>query len=72
MKKCNLSVETQQVLKDILIEIEHIRNRANKNNDYPPSDYPYRPCQGIIAEKLGFEHRAEWNNHMYMGFEIKL
>ena len=72
MKTTNLSDETKEVLKDILISIEHIRNRANERQDYPPSDYPYRPCQAIIAEKLGFENRIEWNNKEYMGFETKL
>lgn len=72
MKVCTLSKETQEVLKDILIQIEHCRNRANENHDYPPSDYPFRPCQAIIAEKLGFEHRAEWNTDKYMGFIVKI
>ena len=72
MRTTNLSDETKEVLKDILISIEHMRNRANERQDYPPSDYPYRPCQAIIAEKLGFEHRIEWNNERYLGFETKL
>ena len=72
MKTCKLSQETQEVLKKILCDIEHMRNRANDTNDFPPSDYPYRPCQAIIAEQLGFEHRAEWNNDEYMGFVVKL
>ena len=67
-----LSDETKQILKEILIEIEHLRNRANEENDFPPSDYPYRPCQAIIAERLGFEHRAEWHNDAYLGFKAKL
>ena len=66
MKSITLSDETKQVLKKVLIEIEHIRNRANEQNDYPPSDYPYRSCQAIIAEKLGFEYRAEWYNEEFM------
>lgn len=72
MKECKYSEETRNVLKEILIEIEHIRNRSNERNDFPPSDYPYRPCQAIIAEKLGFEHRIEWNNNDYMGFEVRI
>ena len=67
-----LSDETKQVLKEVLIEIEHLRNRANEKNDFPPSDYPYRPCQAIIAERLGFDNRAEWCNDEFMGFETKL
>jgi hypothetical protein len=72
MKPCNYSKETQEVLKNILCQIEHIRQRANEKNDYPPSDYPYRPCQAIIAEKLGFEGRAEWETDEFFGFEAKL
>lgn len=67
MRPCNLSDETQAVLKEILIEIEHIRHRANERCDYPRSDFPYRPCQAIVADKLGFEHRAEWHNDEYLG-----
>ncbi len=67
-----LSEETRRVLKEILIEIEHIRNKANEKNDFPLSDYPYRPCQAIIAERLGFEHRAEWHTDEFLGFEAKL
>jgi len=72
MKKSIYSEETKKVLRDILCEIEHIRQRANERNDFPPSDYPYRPCQAIIAEKLGFEHRAEWATDEFFGFEAKL
>jgi hypothetical protein len=74
MKKCGLmlSDETREVLKEILIEIEHLRNKANEKNDFPPSDYPYRPCQAIIAERLGFESRIEWNNDNYLGIKVKL
>ena len=73
-KRCGISLseETRKVLKEVLIEIEHCRNRANEKNDYPPSDYPYRPCQAIIAERLGFEHRAEWHTDEFLGFEAKL
>ena len=60
MKTCTLSEETQKELYDVLVQIEKIRIRADENNDFPQSDYPYRPCQAIIAEKLGFDHRAEW------------
>lgn len=67
-----LSQETKDTLKDILINIEHLRNNANERNDFPPSDYPYRPCQAIIAEKLGFTNRAEWHNDEFLGFEAKL
>ncbi|MFA5381882.1 MAG: hypothetical protein WC356_01865 [Candidatus Micrarchaeia archaeon] len=72
MKTCNLSPETQGVLKDLLCQIEHLRMRANEKQDFPPSDYPYRPCQAIIAEKLGFEGRHEWANSEFFGFEAKL
>ena len=60
MKTCTLSEETQKELYDVLVQIEKIRIRADENNDFPHSDFPYRPCQAIIAEKLGFDHRAEW------------
>ena len=72
MKPCFLSKETQQVLKEILIEIEYFRIRANEDHDYPPSDYPYRPCQAVIAKKLGFEGRAEWHTNDFLGFETKI
>jgi hypothetical protein len=72
MKNCKLSQETQDVLKDILTQIEHLRNTANAKNDFPPSDYHFRPCQAIIAEKLGFEARIEWNNDDYMGFDVRI
>jgi len=72
MIKCELSSETQTVLKDLLCQIERFRIRANEKFDYPPSDYPFRPCQAIIAEKLGFEHRAEWHNDEFLGFEAVL
>lgn len=74
MKKCGLmlSDETREVLKEVLLEIEHIRQSANERCDYPPSDYPYRPCQAIIAERLGFDNRADWHNDAFLGFEAKL
>lgn len=59
-------------LKQVLIEIEQARQRANKNNDFPPSDYPYRVCQAIIAEKLGFRNRVEWQTKEYLGIETTL
>jgi hypothetical protein len=72
MKECKLSQETQAVLKAILCDIEHIRQKANDQCDFPPSDYPYRPCQAIIAAWLGFEGRAEWHKDEVLGFEAKL
>jgi hypothetical protein len=67
MKLSCLSKETQAVLRELLIDIEHLRVRANKNRDFPPSDYPYRPCQALIARKLGFENRSEWHNEDFLG-----
>jgi len=72
MKQCKLSQETQAILTAILIEIEHVRNQANERQDFPPSDYPYRPCQAIIAGHLGFENRNEWHTTEFLGFEAKL
>ena len=72
MKQCNLSDETKEVLRQVLIELEMQRNRANEKCDYPPSDYPYRAGQAIVAEKLGFEHRAEWQTKEFLNIKIKL
>ena len=72
MKKCELSKETQDVLKKVLRDIEWVRQESNRKQDYPPSDYPYRPCQAIVAELLGFEHRAEWATDDFLGFEAKI
>lgn len=72
MKTATYSEETRAALKEALIKIERVRMAANERHDYPRSDYPYRPCQAILAEMLGFEHRAEWHNDEFLGFEATL
>lgn len=72
MRETTLSEETKRVLKELLISIEQIRMGANERRDYPPSDYPYRPCQALIADRLGFDNRIEWHNDKYLGFEAKI
>ena len=68
----SLEVKDKNGLKEALVKMEQYRNAINERNDYPPSDYHVRVCQGIIANLLGFEHRIEWNNDKYLGFETKL
>ncbi|OPX89041.1 MAG: hypothetical protein A4E53_01649 [Pelotomaculum sp. PtaB.Bin104] len=63
---------SDELLKQALIEIEQVRQRANDNHDFPPSDYHSRVCQAIIAEKLGFDNRAQWHTQEYLGIEVKI
>lgn len=67
-----LTEKEDTILKEILIELEHQRNRVKDRQDYPPSDYPYRVCQAIVASKMGFRHRAQWGNSEYLGFETRI
>ena len=70
MRVVKLSEGTKKVLKEILIESEGRRSRIR--GDCSQSDYSYRVMEADIASRLGFEHRIEWCNEGFLGFQPSL
>jgi len=53
-----MSESEMSVLDELLLQLEEYRKENLKSPD--SSDYAYRVCQALIAEKAGYPNRATW------------
>lgn len=47
-------------LQDILVQMERLRQEAEKCPRKFPIDWGLRKCQALVADYAGYENRAEW------------